>query len=618
MKMSSNFLKICLVVLAACRWTGAGAENFNETLSPDGSTWAYTKEDNNLYVRSVTSDMERQLTFDGSELILNAYASWVYYEEIFGRPSKYKAFWWSPDSKKIAFYRFDNSEVSMFPIYSPFGQRGSLSRTRYPKAGEKNPDVKVGIISLSDEEDGIIWADFDYSSDQYFGTPFWGDDSRRLFVQWMPRVQQELRLYAVDANDGGIESIYEETYPTWVNWLDDMLFCKDGLYMARDFESGWQQIYFLSYDGKTLRRLTDGENWRVELLKFDEKRGEVYFKANRDSRIHSCLYKVNGAGEITLLSDPAYNAGNVKISDDFRSYSVECSDINTLPVQYNYVIKRGKSVLKSKSPLMFHKVPAERPSWDIIYLTLEDGLKVPAAVSLPRGFDPQKRYPLVMEIYGGPDTPYVRDRWRDAGERTWWFFDNGVIKVVADTRAAGHNGRAGVDLIYRDLVSVPVQDCLAWAEYFASLPYVDPERMGVEGFSFGGTMTSMLVMTHPEYFKCGVAGGGVYDWQLYDTHYTERFMDTPQNNPEGYSVARVLNYVDRYDDSRSTLKLTHGTGDDNVHFQNTLQLVDALQRADKGFELMIYPDGMHGYRGYQGKHDFHADCDFWTKQFNLK
>lgn len=607
--------KVFVLAVLMCFATSVSAKVYNETPSPDGTMCAYTGEDHNLYVKN-EQGIEVQLTFDGSDLIMNGYASWVYYEEIFGRPSKYKAFWWSPDSKKIAFYRFDNSLVPMFPIYSPFGQQGHITRTRYPKAGEPNPKVRVGIVSVDGHSD-VVWADFDQDEDQYFGTPFWCDDSQKLFVQWMPRVQQELRLYSVDAEKGKLETVYKEEYPTWVNWMDDMLFASDGLYMVRDFETLWQQIYFLSYDGKTFTRLTDGINWRISLVKLNEKTREVYFTSYRDSDVHSCLYKVNAEGKITLLSDPMKNVDRVEIADDFKSYSITLSDINSQPVTYHYKVGRRGKITETSVEKSEMELPQDRPVKDIVYLSLEDGTRIPASVALPKDFDSSKQYPLVMEIYGGPDTPYVNDRWREISDRDMWYYNNGIIKVVADTRAAGHNGRAGLDLIYRDVVSVPVQDFVSWANYLGSLPYVDALRIGVEGFSFGGTMTAMLVMTHPECFKCGIAGGGVYDWILYDTHYTERFMDTPSRNPEGYAVSRVLNYVPAYDDSLSFLKLTHGTGDDNVHFQNTLQLINELEINGKQFELMIYPDGMHGYRGLQGEHDRQSDYRFWKEHFNL-
>ena len=607
--------KVFVLAVLMCLATSVSAKVYNETPSPDGTMCAYTGEDHNLYVKN-EQGIEVQLTFDGSDLIMNGYASWVYYEEIFGRPSKYKAFWWSPDSKKIAFYRFDNSLVPMFPIYSPFGQQGHITQTRYPKAGEPNPKVRVGIVSVDGHSD-VVWADFDQDEDQYFGTPFWCDDSQKLFVQWMPRVQQELRLYSVDAEKGKLETVYKEEYPTWVNWMDDMLFASDGLYMVRDFETLWQQIYFLSYDGKTFTRLTDGINWRISLVKLNEKTREVYFTSYRDSDVHSCLYKVNAEGKITLLSDPMKNVDRVEIADDFKSYSITLSDINSQPVTYHYKVGRRGKITETSVEKSEMELPQDRPVKDIVYLSLEDGTRIPASVALPKDFDSSKQYPLVMEIYGGPDTPYVTDRWRGISDRDMWYYNNGIIKVVADTRAAGHNGRAGLDLIYRDLVSVPVQDFVSWATYLGSLPYVDASRIGVEGFSFGGTMTAMLVMTHPECFKCGIAGGGVYDWILYDTHYTERFMDTPSRNPDGYAVSRVLNYVPVYDDSLSFLKLTHGTGDDNVHFQNTLQLINELEINEKQFELMIYPDGMHGYRGLQGEHDRQSDYRFWKEHFNL-
>ena len=605
--------RLILLLAAAFVYTAALAEETNPTYSPDSSMVAYTSG-GDLFVRPAKGGEALRLTSDGSDVILNGYASWVYYEEIFGRPSRYRAFWWSPDSRKLAFYRFDNSVVKMFPIYSPYGGKGgSLSETRYPLAGDPNPNVKVGIVSLDKPQD-IVWADFDPEADQYFGTPFWGDDSRKLFVQREPRVQQELELFAVDAADGSKTLIYRETCPTWLDWMQDMLFTKEGLYMARAFETGWQQIYFLSYDGKTLRRLTSGVNWRISLLA--EDKGTVYFTSYRDSDVHPCLYSVDRKGRIRILSDPDFA---VRVEDlDLRKKvaKVSYSDINSDWVPYTIDLRKAVSVpADSRSE---SAVVPDGPRFEIVYAEMSDGQKVPAAIALPRDFDPAKEYPVVMEIYGGPDNPYVRDSKRRNSPMVQWFWETGVIRAIVDTRAAGHTGRKGTDLVYRDVVSVPVEDACTWARWLGNLPYVDASRIGIEGFSFGGTMTAMLVMCHPELFRCGVAGGGVYDWELYDTHYTERFMDTPQRNPEGYKRARVLNYVRNYDPSRSRLKLTHGTGDDNVHLQNTLLLVDSLQRCGKQFDLMLYPDGMHGYRGEQAAHDNESDKEFWTRNLSLQ
>ena len=256
---------------------------------------------------------------------------------------------------------------------------------------------------------------------------------------------------------------------------------------------------------------------------------------------------------------------------------------------------------------------------ELVFMTTEDGFRLPATIVFPKDFDESKKYPVHVDIYGGPNTPMVRDRWVTPNAVNQWYSENGIIQITVDPRAAGHNGRAGLDMIYRQLTVWEVKDFCAWADWLKALPYVDGDKIGVEGFSFGGTMTSMLLMQAPDKFHYGIAGGGVYDWALYDSHYTERYMDTPQNNPEGYEVSKVMNYVEGYpvdysnDDGSVMLKLTHGTGDDNVHHQNTLQLLDALHRKGKKFDFMIYPDGMHGYYGYQGSHFLQANQDFWLK-----
>ena len=676
----------------------------NLTYSPDSTKLAFTR-DNDLYVVNIADSVETRLTHDGSDVILNGYASWVYYEEIFGRPSKYRAFWWSPDSKRLAFYRFDNTQVPMFPIYSAFSRPsasamqspkvtdlalgGSLSETRYPKAGQTNPQVKIGIVDVttlgmsgfssvmsSEVETSpskVIWAHFDPTLDQYFGPPFWSPDGREFFVPRMPRLQNTLDLYAVNPSDGSKRHVYNETYKTWLNWIYSAIFTDKGLYMVREFETGWQQIYFLSYDGKTFRRLTDGTNWSVSLVRVDQKKGDVYFTAKRDATVRQALYKVDSKGVITALTDPAYHVTGVSFSPDGNHFVASYSNVTT-PTRVAVFENTGGGIVSKghdgdvghgnmRGPVMQKLRPgksglkgrvvadAAGPDYNsskyalgrLVHITVKDGFTLPGMIVYPKNFDPAKKYPVHVDIYGGPDTPLVRDRWVKPDEDSQWWSENGIIQITVDPRDAGHNGREGLDMVYRQLTVYEIQDFCAWADWLKSLPYVDGDRIGVEGFSFGGTMTAMLVMRHSDKFHFGVAGGGVYDWALYDSHYTERYMDTPQNNPEGYAVSKVLNYVDEYpvdygdDVARASgaypyapapraaqhhlpqqtdpimLKLTHGTGDDNVHHQNTLQLINALHRKGKKFDFMIYPDGMHGYRGYQGRHFKEANREFWRK-----
>ncbi len=588
----------------------------NLTYSPDSTMLAFTR-DNDLYVVDIASGKEKRLTFDGSDVILNGYASWVYYEEIFGRPSRYRAFWWSPDSRKIAYYRFDDSRVPMFPIYSPKGQDGSLRRTHYPKAGERNPEVRIGFIdvpkAMNRRTPKTVWADFNPSEDQYFGTPFWSADSKRFFVAREPRIQNTLDLYSVDPSKGTKTHIYNETYPTWLDWIDGMLFGDDGLYMVRSFETLWQQIYFLSYDGKTLKRLTDGENWRINLLALGPD-GTVYFTSETDSRVRQALYSVDLDGNVKALTDPHLHVSRALFSPDCSRFVAAVSSLSHPTEVWVHESSGERKVL---FPSL--EKESEGPQPELITMTTEDGFVLPATIAFPKDFDSSKKYPVHVDIYGGPDTPLVTDRWQPRYGCDRWFWENGIIQVVADCRAAGHNGRKGLDMIYKHLSTIEVSDFVEWAQYLKSLPYVNGDKIGVEGFSFGGTMTTLLVATAPDDYHYGIAGGGVYDWKLYDTHYTERFMSTPEDNPDGYESSSVLGRVGTYPvevgkaDGKVMLKITHGTGDDNVHFQNTLQLIDVLHKDGKEFEFMIYPDGMHGYRGYQGKHFLEANRDFWSR-----
>jgi len=596
--------KFFFILLLICS-SVVRAEELNRTLSPDATREAYTSG-GNLFVRDVVSKEVTQLTFDGSYTILNGRASWVYYEEIFGRASEYRAFWWSPDSKKIAYYHFDETKVTLFPIFSPFGQDGNLKTARYPKAGEVNPEVKIAIVDIEGGE--TSWADFK-NEDQYFGTPFWGADSNTLYVQRQPRRQNFLELYAVSASDGTKSLVYKEYHLTWVDWIEGMLFNDKGIYMVRDSETGWQQIYFLTYDGKHCTRLTEGRNWGVELLK--ESGGKVWFVARRDNILHPSVYRLEKKN-IYQLTPPEFWARNVQIIGTTLEAELSTAATPWRRCIYNANSKSPKLISEYLSNEISTGVPIAEP-----IRIQNDGFDLYGLISYPKDFDSLKTYPVIMEVYGGPGTAYVRDRWRDRDATDEWAWNNGVIWMCVDPRSSGENGRRGLDEAFGRMTVMELQDYIAWAKHMATLPYVDASRIGVDGFSFGGTTTAMLVLRYPEYFRCGIAGGGVYDWTLYDSNYTERFMMTPKLNPVGYKDASVLECVRGGGVSENyrpySLKLTHGTGDDNVHFQNTLQLIDVLQKKGVKFDLMIYPDGMHGYRGFQRTHDKADAAAFWTE-----
>ena len=581
--------------------------------SPDSSKIAYISG-NNLFVYDVVSKKNTQLTFDGSEVILNGYASWVYYEEILGRPSKYCAYWWSPDSKHIAFYHSDDSQVPMFPIYDPSSVKNQIRRTHYPMAGEKNPEVKIGFVSV--EGGTITWADFNEKDDQYFGIPFWNADGSRFIVPWMPRVQQDLIFYSVNPVSGAKESIYKEHQNTWIEWPDQMEFVKDGFYMVRDF-SMWEEIYYQSFDGKTSRQITDGKNWNIKFIRLDQKNGTFYFTAKREISTRNDFYKADiKSGEITRLSEGEYDYSMIMLSPDNKHFTALRSNAQT-PNQVVLMPTDGSGTVKTIADAKGHEFDKYNIALpEMVYIKTHDGYTIPAKVTYPVNFDNRKKYPVLIYIYGGPNSPVVADRFSGLNRDTQWWANQDVIQVSMDNRASGHCGKAGLNFLYRNFWSVELSDFEEWMQYFDSKPYVNADKVGINGFSYGGSMTTLCVTEGCEYFKYGIAGGGVYDYLLYDSHYTERYMDTPQRNPEGYARTKMADRIAKSGyrgDSSNYLMLTHGAADDNVHVQNTMGLVLDLQNMGKQFDLMIYPGQLHGYRGKQASFSDLSDYNFWYR-----
>lgn len=557
-------------------------------LSPDGKQVAFVRG-NDLYTLDIESGKETRYTTDGTDVIMNGRASWVYYEEILGRSTNYAALWWSPDSKRLAFYRFDDSRVPVFPIYNSMGQHGTLINTRYPKAGDPNPEVRLGVADVV--SGSVVWADFDSKQDQYFGTPFWRPDGSGVLVQWMPREQNELRLYDVDPQTGASNLIYEEQYPTWIDWIEDLTWLDDGFLMVRDYD-GWQQIYYHAPDGTLKRKLTTGRNWNTKIVRVDEKRGKVYYASCAELSTRTDLYVVGLNGkQQRRLTFGDYTHSDFSISPDGSYVITKYGNTHT---PYRLALIRtgnGKHevLADSKGPKLDEAGLKYR---DMVWLKTDDGFDLPGCISWPKDMKPGKKYPVVVQVYGGPNSPSVSDRWVSPE----FVSSEGLIRISIDHRGSGHCGKKGMDYMHRCLGKWEMADYIAWVKWLREQPYVDPDRILISGGSYGGYMAALAVTRGAGYFQYAISQYPVIDWMLYDSHYTERYMDYPKDNPEGYKAASVLTYADQYQSKgESMLRLEHGLMDDNVHVQNTFQLVDSLQKLDKTFELMVFPNEKHGW-----------------------
>jgi dipeptidyl-peptidase-4 len=592
----------------------------NPTLSPDGTQVAFTLN-NDLYSKELATGKLIRHTYDGSPTVLNGWASWVYYEEILGRGSMYRSFWWSPDSRRLVFFRSDDTHVPMFPIYVADGQDGYLEETRYPKAGEANPTIQIGIVTV-EEGSPIVWADFDPAADQYFGQPFWTPDGKTLLLQWMNRTQNRLKLYAVDPETGKGDVIYTEEQETWLGWIETPHFTKTGFLMVRDFEK-WQHIYLYAYKEKTTTRLTDGPNWGIIVHGTDPEENYVYYSARREMSTRSNVYRVplkqqnNRKGSVVQQLTPGdLHYTNVQFSPGFTHFTALASNVSTPSRSVLFGVKEGlmRVLDDAKGPAYDTELAAGNvPVSEMHFLTTEDGFTIPAIITWPLHREEGKKYPVLVNVYGGPNNGSVMDRWvAPAGKYHW--AKKGVIQVTLDHRGSGHCGKRGLDMMYRKLGTWEIHDYKLWIDYLRNTGSVDEKRVGITGYSYGGYVTALAVCTAGDYFPYGIAGAGVFDWMFYDTHYTERFMDTPQNNPEGYKNASVLEHCSTYGTfGPSALLITHGTSDDNVHFQNAMRLADELMKHNKLFQFMLYPGARHGYRGYQGAYSATEETAFWTR-----
>lgn len=572
----------------AVRLTGDAGEEVGWDPAPDGSMVAFLR-DFDLHVAAADGSAVRALTEGGHENLLRGRLDWVYQEELYGR-GNWKGFFWSPDSKCLAFLELDESAVPPYTIVDHRSRRPSVEVWRYPKAGDPNPTARVGIVDAAGGP--VRYADLE----RYAHEPFlivrvgWTPDARQVVVQVQNRIQTWLDLLLVDRDTGESRRLFCERTGVWVEPTDAPHWFSDGSrFVWLSERDGFRHMYLYRRDGTLECRLTQGP-WEVdEVERIDERRGWVYFTGDRDDARGAKLMRVrlDGSGLETITREAGTHAVEVSpgcewIRDEWSSLE-DPGHVSIRDASGGIVRVEARANVEALS--RFGLTPPVR-----LDVPLEDGFALPAILFRPKDFDPGRRYPVLCHVYGGPHAPQARDRFFNRHALFHHMLaQRGYLVWVCDNRSASGKGLESVKGIYRNLCEQELRDQLEALDWLLSRGYADPERIGIWGWSYGGTMTA-YAMTRSERFRMGIAGAPVTDWRLYDSIYTERYMDTPQANPEGYARSSIVRAAA---DLHGRLLIIHGTVDENVHIQNTFQLVEALQRAGKRFDLMVYPGNRH-------------------------
>ncbi|MCX6255379.1 MAG: DPP IV N-terminal domain-containing protein [Bacteroidia bacterium] len=593
------------------RLTNDKIAEVNARFSPDGEKIAYTKN-KDLYIFNLTNNKEIRLTFDATDRIYNGYSSWVYYEEILGRPSHYAAFWWSPDGNKIAYLRTDETDVPVFTLNrldEADGIHGLIEATPYPKSGDPNPKVKMGIADIATAK--TVWMKTDYNIDQYIAWPFWTPDSKKLAIQVVNRDQNDLKIILADPATGDFVQIYNETRKTWIEFHEDIYVMKNGAgFIVRSYRNDWENLYYYGWDGKQSAQLTNF-NFRITAIdRVDEDLKVVYFSATGPESTDSHAFRVGLDSKNLLQITKGDGTHSVSISPKGTYFIDTWNSISSAGsiVAYNKSGKFLKDIHKFDQPVYD---PSKSSKAEMVKIMTSDGLfNMPAIITYPLNFDPSKKYPVVFTIYGGPDSKNVYNRWQVNNPS--WFSQNGIITFTVDHRGSGQFGKNGLDYLYRCLGKWEILDYEDAVKWLRTKAYVDSTRMGITGSSYGGYMTCLALTKGADYWTHGFASSSVTDYRLYDNIYTERFMDTPQDNPEGYKDGSALTFVKNY---KGKLFLTHGDMDDNVHMQNSVYLISRLEDAGKTFEFMLYPGGRHGWGGAKAIHSKNEANNFWLRNF---
>ena len=599
------------------------------SLSPTENKVAFVRE-NNLFIFNLETGEEIQATKDGEEdAIINGAVDWVYEEEF----SNHRGFYWSPNGDQIAYYRFDESEVPEFKMAIYSGLYPEEFEFKYPKAGEKNSKVRVFVYSLSSSQSTEV--DINPDAEQYIPRIKWTENENRLAIMRMNRHQSELDFFIAktDESTGGlvpVESIYHEESQTYIEINDNLIFTEDGNYFFWNSEKdGFNHIYLYSADGKEVAQLTKGSWDVVEFYGVDQLNGKIFFSASVEGPLERAIYsadfkkaiksfkkskkavvpKKDNRNELNQLTENA-NMNDAAFSTSF-DYFINYESGAELPYQIVLFTDEGERVRELemndqlKTTLAERKLsPKEFGSFEI-----ESGESLNYWMIKPPNFDESKSYPVMFMVYGGPGKNTVKKSWD--GSNYFWhqmLAQQGIIVVSVDPRGTMYRGRDFKHSTYMELGKLETEDMISAAKFFGAEDYMDSERIGMMGWSYGGYMSSLAITKGHEYFKLAIAVAPVTNWRFYDSIYTERFMRTPQENASGYDDNSPINFVDLLE---GDYLLIHGSADDNVHMQNTIEMAEALVQADKQFDLFIYPDKNHSI--YGGNTRYHL----YTKMTNF-
>ena len=584
------------------------------TFSPDGTKIAYGFE-NNLYVKDLASGKVEAITSDGEKnKIINGITDWVYEEEF----SFVRAFDWNSDSNQIAFIRFDESQV---PEFSMDVYGSDLYQTqqvfKYPKAGEANSKVSLHLYDLKTNKTKEIKVDKSYN-DFYIPRIKWTNDSNVLSAQYMNRHQNELDLWMINTKSMTSNLVLAEKDKAYVDVTFNLTFLKDNSFIWTSEKDGFNHIYHYSKDGKLINQITNGD-WEVtDYYGFNENANTIYYQSVENGSINRDVYsiKLNGKNKKRLTKTDGTNSAS--FSADF-TYFINTHSSATTPQEYTLNSSKSGEVVKSikDNDKLAQKVGEYITSKKEFSTINVNGNDLNMWMIKPADFDSKKKYPLFMYQYSGPGSQQVANRWNSTND--YWYqmlAQQGYIVACVDGRGTGFKGADFKKVTQNELGKYEVEDQIAAAKKLGDLPYIDESRIGIWGWSYGGFMSSNALFKGNDVFKMAIAVAPVTSWRFYDTIYTERYMTTPQENPSGYDENSPINHVDKLE---GDFLLIHGSGDDNVHLQNTMRMVEALIQADKQFEWMIYPDKNHGiYGGNTRLHLYKKMTNFINKTLGDK